>query len=112
MDNTKSAKKAAQAMDDQTALINRKKADIEGWNKEIAGIVAHIKELKLQLEEAQVQRRKESLEYAASKSTDEAAAVLIGKAKDVLSKFYADNLSLAQTASSHRQPAVAAGEAP
>jgi len=111
MDNTKSAKKAAQAMDDQTALINRKKADIEGWNKEIAGIVAHIKELKLQLEEAQIQRRKESLEYASSKSTDEAAAVLVGKAKDVLAKFYEDNLSLAQTAS-HRQPAVAAGEAP
>jgi len=111
MDNTKTAKKAAQAMDDETALINRKKADIEAFNKEIAGIVAHIKELNLQLEEAAIQRRKESLEYAASKATDEAAAVLIGKAKDVLAKFYQDNLSLTQTVS-HRQPAVAAGEAP
>jgi chromosome segregation ATPase len=112
MDNTKMAKKAAQAMDDQTAIINREKADIEGWNKEIAGIVAHIKELRLQLEEAQIQRHKESLEYAQNKATDEAATVLIGKAKDVLKKFYEDNMSLIQKAASHRQPEIAAGEAP
>jgi hypothetical protein len=111
MDNTKGAKKAAQAMDDETAIINRKKADLEAFNKEIAGIVAHIKELNLQLEEAMIQRRKESLEYDQAKSTDEAASVLIGKAKDVLAKFYEDKLSLAQTRY-HRQPAVAAGEAP
>merc|ERR1719161_2991416 len=117
MDNTKTAKKSAQAMDDQTALINRKKADIEAMNKEIAEIVAHIKELKLQLEEAQIQRAKENREYKAAKADDEAAAVLIGKAADVLAKFYEDNgLSLAQTrthvqVTSHMlQPA--AGEAP
>merc|ERR1719428_88673 len=110
MDNTKTAKKAAQAMDDETALINRQKAEIEGFNKEIAGIVAHMKELKLQLEEAQIQRHKESLEYAQNKATDEAATVLIGKAMDVLVKFYEENVnSFAQTGS-HRQPAVAAGE--
>merc|ERR1719265_2829824 len=40
MTNTKTAKKAAQAMDDQTALINRKKADIEAMTKEIEGIKA------------------------------------------------------------------------
>jgi len=111
MDNTKMAKKAAQAMDDETALINRQKAEIEDLTKSIAGIVAHIKELNLQLEEAMVQRRKESLEYASSKATDEAAATLIAKAGDVLAKFYEEKLSLAQTVS-HRQPAVAAGEAP
>merc|ERR1719313_774663 len=54
MTNTKTAKKSAQAMDDETALINRKKADIEAMQKEIEGIVAHVKELKLQLEEAQI----------------------------------------------------------
>merc|ERR1719482_1550725 len=91
MDNTKMAKKAAQAMDDETALINRQKAEIEDLTKSIAGIVAHIKELNLQLEEAMVQRRKESLEYDQSKATDEAAAVLVGKAADVLEKFYQDN---------------------
>merc|ERR1719171_1699288 len=99
MDNTKTAKKSAQAMDDQTALINRKKADIEAMNKEIAEIVAHVKELKLQREEAQIQRAKENREYKAAKADDEAAAILIGKAADVLAKFYQDNgLALAQTA--------------
>merc|ERR1719486_533156 len=119
MTNTKTAKKSAQAMDDETALINRKKADIEAMQKEIAGIVAHIKELKLQLEEAQIQRTKENLEYKAAKADDEAAAVLIGKSKDVLEKFYADNgLALSQTGSRVQtvsrvaQPEVVAGEAP
>merc|ERR1719456_1071142 len=119
MSNTKTAKKSAQAMDDQTALINRKKADIEAMQKEIAGIVAHVKELKLQLEEAQIQRAKENREYKAAKAQDEAAAVLIGKSKDVLEKFYSDNgLALAQTASrvaqhgGSAQPEVVAGEAP
>merc|ERR1719465_324186 len=98
MTNTKTAKKSAQAMDDETALINRKKADIEAMQKEIAEIVAHVKELRLQLEEAQIQRAKENREYKAAKADDEAAAILIGKAADVLAKFYEDNgLVLAQT---------------
>merc|ERR1719502_1667415 len=114
MSNTKTAKKMAQSMDDKTALINRKKADIEAMQKEIAGIVAHVKELKLQLEEAMIQRTKENVEYKAAKADDEAAAVLIGKSKDVLEKFYADNgLALAQKkVVKHRQPEVVAGEAP
>jgi len=113
MSNTKTAKKSAQSMDDETALINRKKADIEAMQKEIAGIVAHIKELKLQLEEAMIQRTKENVEYKAAKADDEAASVLIGKSKDVLEKFYADNgLALAQTQVAQRQPEVVAGEAP
>merc|ERR1719261_228168 len=113
MSNTKTAKKMAQSMDDETALINRKKADIEAMQKEIAGIVAHIKELKLQLEEAMIQRTKENVEYKAAKADDEAASVLIGKSKDVLEKFYADNgLALAQTRVAQRQPEVVAGEAP
>jgi hypothetical protein len=119
MSNTKTAKKSAQSMDDETALINRKKADIEAMQKEIAGIVAHVKELKLQLEEAQIQRAKENREYKAAKAQDEAAAVLIGKSKDVLQKFYTDNgLALAQTGSKttqrtgSSQPEVTAGEAP
>merc|ERR1719261_404480 len=119
MSNTKTAKKSAQSMDDETALINRKKADIEAMQKEIAGIVAHVKELKLQLEEAQIQRAKENREYKAAKAQDEAAAVLIGKSKDVLQKFYTDNgLALTQTGShvaqhgGSAQPEVVAGEAP
>merc|ERR1719327_2568869 len=119
MSNTKTAKKSAQSMDDETALINRKKADIEAMQKEIAGIVAHVKELKLQLEEAMIQRTKENVEYKAAKADDEAAAVLIGKSKDVLEKFYSDNgLALVQTRSrvaehgGSAQPEVVAGEAP
>jgi hypothetical protein len=83
--------------------------------KEIAGIVEHVKELKLQLEEAQVQRAKENREYKAGKADDEAAAVLIGKAKDVLQKFYEDNgLALAQTGShiAQHSGSGAPGEAP
>merc|ERR1719456_1958955 len=111
MTNTKTAKKSAQAMDDETALINRKKADIEAMQKEIAEIVAHVKELKLQLEEAQINRAKENREYKAAKADDEAAAVLIGKAADVLAKFYEDNgLALMQTHVA--QPEVSAGAAP
>merc|ERR1719265_1322735 len=113
MSNTKTAKKSAQAMDDETALINRKKADIEAMQKEIAGIVAHVKELRLQLEEAQIQRTKENREYQAAKADDEAAAALIAKSKDVLQKFYQDNgLAFAQTATRASQPEVTAGEAP
>merc|ERR1719420_2697749 len=105
MSNTKTAKKSAQAMDDETALINRKKADIESMQKEIAGIVAPVKELKLQLEEAQIQRAKENREYKAAKADDEAAAILIGKAADVLAKFYEDNgLVLAQVRQHAAQP--------
>merc|ERR1719161_3217261 len=113
MTNTKTAKKSAQSMDDETALINRKKADIEAMQKEIAEIVAHVKELKLQLEEAQIQRAKENREYKAAKADDEAAAILIGKAADVLAKFYEDNgLVLAQTShkshvQSHQEPGAA-----
>merc|ERR1719272_1072415 len=111
MKNTKTAKKSAQSMDDETALINRKKADIEAMQKEIASIVAHVKDLRLQLEEAQIQRAKENAEFKAAKADDEAAGVLIGKSMDVLKKFYADNgLALAQTRVA--QPAVVAGEAP
>merc|ERR1719316_1548284 len=62
-----------------------------------------------------IQRTKENVEYKAAKADDEAAAVLIGKSKDVLEKFYSDNgLALAQTGSRVRvaQPEVVAGEAP
>merc|ERR1719421_1949743 len=66
-----------------------------------------------------IQRTKENVEYKAAKADDEAAAVLIGKSKDVLEKFYADNgLALAQLKShvaehgGSAQPEVVAGEAP
>merc|ERR1719345_416278 len=111
MTNTKTAKKSAQSMDDETALINRKKAAIADMQKEIAGIVAHVKDLRLQLEEAKLQRAKENAEFKAAKADDEAAGVLIGKSMDVLKKFYEDN-GLALTQTRVAQPVVVAGEAP
>merc|ERR1719388_501280 len=62
-----------------------------------------------------IQRAKENAEFKAAKADDEAAAVLVGKSKDVLEKFYSDNgLALAQVKSHAHvaQPEVAAGEAP
>merc|ERR1719238_1439527 len=118
--NTKIAKQNAQAMDDETALIGRKQAEIEEKTKEVEDIVAHVKEIKLQMEEADMNRKKENAEFKAGKADDEAAMGLIQNSMDVLAKFYEDEgLALVQT---HRatvtmtvaQPPEmsAAGEAP
>jgi len=113
MSNTKTAKKTAQAMDDATALINRKKAFIADNNAEIAAGDEKTKETNLQRSEAQVARQKEKLEYEAAKADDEAAAKLIMASKGVLEKFYADNgLAMMQVHSKAKQPEVVAGEAP
>jgi len=117
MTNTKIAKQNAQAMDDETALIARKQAEIDEKQKEVEDIVAHVKELKLQMEEAQIQRTKEENEYAAAKTMDEQAAQLVQKSMDVLAKFYQDEgLVLVQKrAAEHTQQPpemTAAGEAP
>jgi len=119
MSNTKIAKQNAQAMDDQTALIARKQAEIDTKQKEVEDIVAHVKELKLQMEEAQINRRKEEVEYANAKADDEAAASLVQKSMDVLAKFYEDEaLAFVQTRSmvsvhQHQPPQMTgAGEAP
>jgi len=115
MTNTKIAKQNAQAMDDETALIARKQAEIDEKTKEVEDIVAHVKELKLQMEEARIQRTKEENEYAAAKTMDEQAAQLVQKSMDVLAKFYQDEgLTLLQKRASEQQPPemTAAGEAP
>merc|ERR1719329_214988 len=117
MTNTKIAKQNAQGMDDETARVARKQAEIDEKTKEVEDIVAHVKDLKLQMEEARVQRTKEENEYAAAKSMDEQAAQLVQKSMDVLAKFYQDEgLSLVQRRATRRteQPPemTAAGEAP
>merc|ERR1719201_2657279 len=100
--NTKMAKNAAYEIDQETALIVRKEA-------EIARLQDEKKELQLQRDEATVNRAKEKSEYDEAKATDEAAVALIGKAKDALAKFYTDNsLAFAQVG----QPEVTAGAAP
>merc|ERR1719327_1151305 len=91
MSNTKTAKKSAQAMDDETALINRKKAFIADCQAEIKSIDATVKETKLQRDEATIARKIGKLEYDAAKAEDEKAINLMGAAVDVLNKFYSDN---------------------
>merc|ERR1719235_1347426 len=99
MSNTKTAKKTAQAMDDQTALIARKKQTIADCQAEIEAIDAKTKETNLQRDEATIARGKENREFKAAKADDEAAIKLISASKDVLEKFYEDNgLVFAQTA--------------
>jgi len=90
MENTKIAKKTSQNIDDKTALINRKKAQIESLNQKIAAAQATIKSLKLQLQEAGVNRQAETAEYEVAKQDDKAAKGLVEKAAGVLSKFYED----------------------
>jgi len=116
MSNTKIAKQNAQTMDDQTALIARKQAEIDTKQKEVEDIVAHVKELKLQMEEAQINRNKEKVEYNNAKADDEAAKVLVQKSMDVLAKFYEDEaLAFIQKAALNQQQPpemTGAGEAP
>merc|ERR1719201_2721708 len=107
--NTKMAKNAAYEIDQETAIIVRKEAEIDAKNAEIARLQDEKKELQLQRDEATVNRAKEKSEYDEAKATDEAAVALIGKAKDALAKFYTDNsLAFAQVG----QPVVTAGAAP
>merc|ERR1719399_2160082 len=108
--NTKMAKNAAYDIDEQTALIVRKEAEIDAKNAEIARLQDEKKELQLQRDEATVNRAKEKSEYDEAKATDEAAVALIGKAKDALAKFYTDNSSAAFAQIG--QPEVTAGAAP
>jgi len=113
MANTKTAKKSAQAIDDQTALISRKKQTIADCQNEVKEIDAKAKETRLQRDEATIARAKENREYKAAKADDQAAAKLISAAKDVLQKFYEDNgLALAQTASKQEVKVTEPGAAP
>merc|ERR1719329_190523 len=113
MVNTKIAKQNAQGMDDETARVARKQAEIDEKTKEVEDIVAHVKDLKLQMEEARVQRTKEENEYAAAKAMDEQAQQLVQKSMDVLAKFYQDEgLALVQKRAQQPPEMTAAGEAP
>merc|ERR1719163_387028 len=89
--NTKMAKNAAYEIDQETAIIVRKEAEIDAKNAEIARLTGEKESLKLQRDESVINRAKEAKEYAEDKATDEAAVTLITKAADVLKKFFEDN---------------------
>jgi len=119
MENTKVAKKKSQEIDDKTAFITRKNAQIAELKAKIANVVKNIKDLQAQIAEAKANRDAENHEFEAAKQDDVAAASLVQKTMDVLKKFYEDEgLALTQQKVLHKRasevqaPTVTAGEAP
>jgi hypothetical protein len=122
MKNTKVAKKKSQEIDDKTAFISRKNAQIATLKGKIANLVKNIKDLNNQISEAKAMRDEENAEFKVAKADDIAAKGLVEKTKNVLAKFYEEEgLALVQTnvkkAEVHVQknfqaPEVVAGEAP
>merc|ERR1719161_3180208 len=121
MKNTKVAKKKSQEIDDKTAFISRKNAQIATLKTKIANLVKNIKDLNMQISEAKAMRDAENAEYKVVKADDVAAKTLIEKTKTVLMKFYeGEGLALVQAKTKKKAevhiekqaPVVAAGEAP
>jgi len=120
MKNTKVAKKKSQEIDDKTAFISRKNAQIATLKGKIANLVKNIKDLNTQIAEAKAMRDAENAEFKVAKADDVAAKGLVEKTKTVLMKFYEDEgLALVQTKKAQIQfqkdfqaPEVVAGEAP
>jgi len=111
--NTKMAKNAAYEIDGQTAIIVRKKAEIDAKTAEIERLTSEKESLKLQRDESVINRAKEAKEYAEDKATDEAAVALITKAADVLKKFFEDNgLAGLQVSARAKRAAQEVGQAP
>jgi hypothetical protein len=97
MKNTKVAKKKSQEIDDKTAFISRKNAQIATLKGKIANLVKNIKDLNTQISEAKSMRDAENAEYKVAKGDDVAAKGLVEKTKTVLMKFYEDEgLALVQ----------------
>merc|ERR1719456_1909853 len=91
MKNTKVAKKKSQEIDDKTAFISRKNAQIATLKTKIANLVKNIGDLNMQISEAKAMRDAENAEFKVAKG-------LVEKTKTVLMKFYADEgLALVQT---------------
>jgi len=120
MKNTKVAKKKSQEIDDKTAFISRKNAQIATLKGKISNLVKNIKDLNMQISEAKAMRDEENAEYKVAKADDVAAKTLIEKTKTVLMKFYEDEgLALVQAKKTEvhvqkdfQAPEVVAGEAP
>merc|ERR1719333_1583900 len=118
MKNTKVAKKKSQEIDDKTAFISRKNAQIATLKTKIANLVKNIKDMNMQISEAKAMRDAENAEFKVAKGDDVAAKGLVEKTKTVLMKFYEDEgLALVQTKKAklhiHQAPEMSpAGEAP
>merc|ERR1719316_533818 len=113
MKNTKVAKKKSQEIDDKTAFISRKNAQIATLKGKISNLVKNIKDLNLQIKEAKAMRDAENAEYKVAKADDVAAKTLIEKTKTVLMKFYEDEgLALVQTKSTKKAEVHVEKQAP
>jgi len=114
MKNTKVAKKKSQEIDDKTAYISRKNAQIATLKTKIANLVQNIKDLNTQIANAKGIRDSENAEFKVAKADDLAAKGLIEKTKVVLKKFYdSEGLALTQVKAAHSRVAQSpAGEAP
>lgn len=120
MKNTKVAKKKSQEIDDKTAFISRKNAEIAVLKTKIANLIKNIKDLHNQIKTAKGMRDAENAEYKVAKADDVAAKGLIEKVKTVLMKFYEEEgLALTQVRAKTsmkvavaQAPEIVAGEAP
>jgi hypothetical protein len=113
MKNTKVAKKKSQEIDDKTAFISRKNAQIATLKTKIANLVKNIKDLNLQISEAKAMRDAENAEFKVAKGDDVAAKGLVEKTKVVLKKFYEDEgLALVQTKKIQKKAQVHVQQAP
>lgn len=95
-------------MDELTDKVEKLESEIEEIEKEIDEKNEEIKEIKKELKEATTIREDEKAEFKESKKDDEAAAELVGNAKEVLADFYKENAFLQQ----QPQFVSKAGEAP
>jgi hypothetical protein len=111
-ENTAVARRTSYVVDEQTAVIVRKKHQQDELNSKIAAAQDAIKDAQLKLEEATVNRQKEKAEYKASKADDEAAKAMVEKARGVLQKFYEDNGLTGFVQKRAEMPDLVAGEAP
>merc|ERR1719161_3399725 len=113
MKNTKVAKKKSQEIDDKTAYISRKNAQIATLKTKIANLVKNIKDLNMQISEAKAMRDAENAEFKVAKGDDVAAKGLVEKTKTVLMKFYEDEgLALVQTKKVQKKAQVHVQQAP
>jgi len=108
-DDTRSAIKAARAMDENTDTITELKARIVEIVENVAENNKEIKNLQDELKEASKDRKDAHMSWKNTDNDDKAAGALVIKAKDVLAKFYKDNdLMFIQ----NKMDPVVAGEAP
>jgi len=96
MDDTRLAAVTSREIDDNTDLITKLTTEIAECEKEIEELQAEHKKTKDALAAAQKMRNDENAEWKQTDSDDKLAAETVKNAKDVLTKWYAENSFLQQ----------------